>query len=137
MTTPEVASALVLKSICPFTSHKCFFIPRIALLFSRITLLFSRKARFSWNCSFVFQNFAFVFQKCCFIFQKCPISRIALQFSRGTLALRMSIQNISEHLECLKFQIFFEVPPKPPQGDLTAPPQILHLYRSLPMAVKT
>ena len=47
----EAASALVFNSMCPFTSPKCPFIPRIALLFSinailfpRISLLFSRSA---------------------------------------------------------------------------------------------
>ena len=36
----EAASALVLKSMCCFTSQKYPFIPRNALLFSRNPLLF-------------------------------------------------------------------------------------------------
>ena len=40
----EVASALILKSICPSTSQKCSFIPRGAFLFRKNALLFSKNA---------------------------------------------------------------------------------------------
>ena len=98
MSVPEgcygVASALVLKSMCPFTSQKCPSVPRvvllfsrsallfpgIALLFSKSTLLFSRSAFFSWNfsfafseCSFVSWNCSFSPQNCLFVSQKWPI----------------------------------------------------------------
>ena len=63
MTTPEgnvegeVGSALVLKSMCTFTSPKCPFISRIALLFSK-------------NCPFLLQKCPFVSRNCPFVFQK-------------------------------------------------------------------
>ena len=63
MTTPEgnvegeVGSALVLKSMCTFTSPKCLFISRIALLFSK-------------NCPFLLQKCPFVSRNCPFVFQK-------------------------------------------------------------------
>ena len=76
MTTPEedeVASALILKSVCTFTSQKCLFIPRIVLFVSRIALLFSRivllfpgiALLFSRTAFFVLKNaLPLVFQKC-------------------------------------------------------------------------
>ena len=56
----EVASALALKSMSPFTSQKCQFILRIVLLFSRNAILFSRSA--------------FLFLKISYCFPELPIS---------------------------------------------------------------
>ena len=49
----EIVSALVLKSMCPFTSQKCPFIFQ--------------------NCPFVFKRYLFNSQKCSIVFQNCPL----------------------------------------------------------------
>ena len=84
-----VASALVLKSMSPFTSQKCPFIPRIALLFSRITLLFCRNALFFPGVALLFPKSVLLFSRSAFLFLKnAPLfSRIVLEFSRSSLVL--------------------------------------------------
>ena len=62
----EVGSALVLKSICPSTSQKSLFIPRIALLFSRNALLFS-------GIALLFSRSPFFSSKYLIVFQNCPL----------------------------------------------------------------
>ena len=57
----EVASVLVLKSMCPFTSEKCRFIPRIVLSFSRIVFLFSGIALCSPEVPFYFSKNPYCF----------------------------------------------------------------------------
>ena len=64
----EVASGLVFKSRCFFTFQKCFFIPRIALLFFGSVLLFP------WNCPFVFQKCLFILKNALFFFPKLSFS---------------------------------------------------------------
>ena len=62
-----VVSALVLKSMCPFTSQKCRFIPRIA------SVIFKYHPFVSWNCPFVFKKYLHISQKCSIVFQNCPL----------------------------------------------------------------
>ena len=79
----EVANALVLKS-SPFTSQKCPFICRIALLFSRITLLFSRNALLCPVVALLFSKSVLLFPRSAFLLLKNAslFSRIFLEFFR-------------------------------------------------------
>ena len=63
-----VVSALVLKSMCPFTSQKCRFIPRIA------SVIFKYHPFVSWNCPFVFKKYLYISQKCSIFFPELPFS---------------------------------------------------------------
>ena len=52
--------ALVLKSMCSFTSQKCPFI-------------FQNCPFVSWNCPYVFKECLAIYQKCSIAFQNCPL----------------------------------------------------------------
>ena len=70
----EVASVLVLRSMCPFTFQKCPSVPRIALLFSRSTLFFP-------EFPFCFLEVFFCFSEVPFYFWKIPYCFGELSFS--------------------------------------------------------
>ena len=112
----EGTSALVVKSMCPFTSQKCPFIPRIVILFSRkaflflgiahlfpgIVLLFSRSA-FLKN-AVVFHNCPLVFQKCLFIY--CVFLFPKMLFSPADGSFSSSCSELLRDNICLILLLF-------------------------------
>ena len=107
----EVGSALVLKSICPSTSQKSLFIPRIALLFSRnallfsgIALLFSRSPFFSSKIPYCFPELPFSMLRVTNILENLWMEYDFL-FILFNFGLHDSLENeVSKHLEWLKFK---------------------------------
>ena len=84
----EVVGALVLKSMYPFISQKCPFIPRIDALFSRIAILFPgidllfsrsvflflKNALLFFRITHSFSRSVFFLFTVCFFFQECFFS---------------------------------------------------------------
>ena len=130
----EVASAFVFKSMCPFTSQKCSFIPRITLSFSRIALLFY--FYFSFYCAFLFPRMLFSCQLNLLLVllraaQRCTLDILTwsmiFDVFYSNFSLHDSLENaVSEHLGWLKPQkIYGGSTPKPysGRGAHSTPPQ--------------
>ena len=80
----EAASALIVQAMCPCTSQKCHFIPRIALLFSRITLSFPEVLLYFLEWLFCFPEVPFCFLQLAFCFPEVPFCfpEVPLYFSK-------------------------------------------------------
>ena len=67
----EAARTTVLMSMCPFTSQKLSFFPRIAFLLPKISLLFSRRALLFPGIPLLFSRIAFFLFMVCIFFKEC------------------------------------------------------------------
>ena len=87
----EVESALVLNSMCPFTSQNTLLFPKLPFYFSevsivsRIALLFSRSVLLFSTSALLFSRSAFLFSRSAFLFSNMRYCFPELSFSEPKL----------------------------------------------------
>lgn len=95
----EIANTLVLKSMFPFTSQKCYLIPRITLSFSVSVLFFFGIVLLLFRSSFLFLIIIIGFKNCSSFFWNCLFYLTCTSFSKNPFFQLIVPSNRPTHLE--------------------------------------
>ena len=95
----EIANTLVLKSMFPLTSQKCYLIPRITLSFSVSVLFFFGIVLLLLRSSFLFLIITIGFKNCSSFFWNCLFYLTCTSFSKNPFFQLIVPSNRPIHLE--------------------------------------